>query len=578
MKRQLHVVVQILKVLFLVAALISVAGCQTASEATDDSSPAAPASASTDVPPAEVPPTEVPPTDVPSTDLPEPTEAAPEMITTADEMVGIWLGTVAGEKGYVMYTEDGRYTVALIQEDLGSAPRVSGEYWFEDDKIHLRDLENAGHWTECDAEIVGVYEVLVNEDGSVQFQTVEDGCDEGGFTRNYIFANMIQELVGEPVPIAQTEEGKPELEKALQAIVEQYVADGAPSAALMIDAPDLEFSWKGAAGMADPEAGVEIMADDQFIISSVTKMYTAVTLLKLAEQGLLTLDDPISQYLPEEIVSRIAVLDGQSYGEEITVRQLLNHTSGLGDFSNGEDADENGLPDFKDLVLAEPDTLWTTDTVMEWAIDNAPPVSMPGEAYHYSDTNFQLLGQIIESVSGVTLAEAYRENIFRPLGMDQTYFEFNEEAAPGVEGRALSHAFYLGKDWNQLDSHSYEWGSGGLVSTVEDQNKFLRAWVNGDLFDDPKTMDEMLTWVEAPDDGVYYGLGTIRFVFDEWGIPDLGEVQGHGGLFNSLAFYWPEKNVTIIGTLNSNEPQFGFIGMMIDALSAVAEYSASVEG
>jgi hypothetical protein len=190
MKRQLILAVQLLKWVLPVTALMFMASCQNVSEATDETSQSDPISA---------------PTDVPSTAVPEPTEAEPGMITTAGDMVGIWLGTVAGEKGYVMYTDDGRYTVALIQDDLGSAPRVSGEYWFEDDKIHLRDLENAGHWTVCDAETVGVYEVMVDEDGSVQFQTVEDGCDEGGFTRNYIFANMTQELVGEAVPIAESE-------------------------------------------------------------------------------------------------------------------------------------------------------------------------------------------------------------------------------------------------------------------------------------------------------------------------------------------------------------------------------------
>ena len=528
--------------------------------------------------------TAVPPTDLLPTPIPTSTPE-PVLVTSADEMVGIWLGAVAGEKGYVMYTEDGRYTVALIQDDLGTAPRVSGEYWFEDGQIHLRDLENAGHWVVCDAETVGVYEAVVLEDGQVQFQTVEDGCDEGGFTRNYIFANMMQERIGDPVPIAAAEAEteaetapNPELAAALQTVLESYAAENGAGAVLLVDAPDMGFTWKGATGMADPEAGLEMAPDDQFIISSGTKMYTAVTTLKLVEQGKLNLDDPISLYLPEELVSQLLVLDGQSYGEEITVRQLLKHTSGLGDFSNGVDVDENGIPDFKDLVLNEPDTVWNPEAVLAWAVENAPPVAAPGEMYNYSDTNFQLLGLIVENVSGMSLAEAYRQLIFEPLGMDQTYMEFNEYVVPGVDGRTLSHAFYNGTDWNGLDSHSYEWGSGGLVSTVEDQKRFLRAWADGSLFNDPASQEAMLTWGETDNAGVYYGLGTSRFVFDEWGIPDLGEVQGHGGLFNSEAFYWPEQNVIIVGTLNSNEPPLGFIGVMIDALFAVQENTPNGEG
>ena len=87
-----------------------------------------------------------------------------------------------------------------------------------------------------------------------------------------------------------------------------------------------------------------MLPGDQFTISSMTKMITAATVMKLVEQGDLALDDPISLYLPAETVSQLLVLDGDSCGEAITVRQLLNHTSGLGDFSNGEDADGNGLP------------------------------------------------------------------------------------------------------------------------------------------------------------------------------------------------------------------------------------------
>lgn len=146
---------------------------------------------------AEEAPTEPPAT---ATTVPAPTEA-PAMITAADEIVGIWLGTLAGESGYVMYTPDGRYMVALSQDAVATAPRVTGEYWFEDNQIHLRDLENAGHWAECDPDTVGIYDVLDLGDGQIAFQMVKDSCGDSGFTRGYLFANMKQEWIAEPVEV-----------------------------------------------------------------------------------------------------------------------------------------------------------------------------------------------------------------------------------------------------------------------------------------------------------------------------------------------------------------------------------------
>ena len=130
--------------------------------------------------------------------------------------------------------------------------------------------------------------------------------------------------------------------------------------------------------------------------------------------------------------------------------------------------------------------------------------------------------------------------------MEHTYFEFYEDAVVGVNGRSVTQAFYNGTNWNSLDSHSYEWGSGGLVSTVEDQNTFLWAIVNDGLFNDPGSKEAMTTWVDTGGAGNYYGLGMWHFVLDEWDIPGLGELNGHGGLFNSHAHYWPDQNVTIM--------------------------------
>lgn len=512
------------------------------------------------------------------TSSPEPA-VEPARITSEEDLVGVWLGTVAGETGYVMYTADGQYRVSLVEDNLTAAPRISGEYWFEDGHLHLRDLQNAGHWVDCSADTVGVYDAVLLDSGKVRFETVEDACNEGGFTRNYIFANMTQEWIDEAAVTSALENGEsassnPELAAALQSIVDNWVAEGgAPAVVMMIDAPDLDFTWKGVAGQADPEAGVAMVADDQFIVSSITKMYTAATILKLVEQDRLALDDPISQYLNADLVAQIHVQEGFSRGEEITVRQLLNHTSGLGDFSNGADNDGNGRPDFKDLVLSEPETMWDEDMVLDWAIANVPPAADPGLEYHYSDTNYQLLGKIIEQATELSLPDAYRQLIFAPLQMEHTYFEFVEDVVPGVENRPVSHAYYGGTLWNDLDSHSYEWGSGGLVSTAADQNRFLWALVNDELFENPATKEAMLDWIETSDPGGYYGLGVLRIVFEEFDVPGLGEVYGHGGLFNSGAFYWPQQNMTIITTLNSNEPQFGFVFLMIEAMYTLQEFS-----
>ncbi|WP_420642876.1 serine hydrolase domain-containing protein [Candidatus Leptofilum sp.] len=394
--------------------------------------------------------------------------------------------------------------------------------------------------------------------------------------------SAVEELVSEPTAVPEPtdtptppEDPLPELTEALQGIVDTWVNEnGLPSVILMVDMPDQNYSFAGGAGLADQEAGEAILPDGQFIISSMTKTFTAVTILKLVEQGKLSLDDPLSLYIPEEYTARLLMVDGESYGEMITVRQLLNHTSGLGDFSNGVDEDGNGISDFKELVLAEPDTMWDEAMVLEWAIENAAPLGQPGEVYGYGDTNYQLLGMIIEATSGMTLAEAYRQLIFEPLGMTHTYFEFEEPVVEGVNGRAVSNAYFNGVLWNELDSHSYEWGSGGLVSTAADMNRFLWAWVNGDLFDDPASQEEMTAWVTTPDCGTSYGMGLYRFIYEECDIPGIGENIGHGGLFNSFAFYWPEQNATLIGTLNSNEPSLGFLGIMIEVMFTVQGFTA----
>ena len=333
--------------------------------------------------------TAVPPSPEPTAEPIEPTTeptvaAIPADIGDGAELVGLWDGALAGEHGFMVFADDGTYHLGLSQDAVLSAPRVTGSYWIEDGQFHMQDATNAGHWTECADE--GVYGTTVDQDGTLQFITIDDPCNTGGFTRNYVMENVLWTRLGDVPAAAMPEDTSAEmadagaidsdaLATALQGIVDNYVGSDNAGVVLMVDMPDKDFTWKGAAGMADPAANLAMIADDQFIISSGTKMFTAVTILKLVEEGLLNLDDPIATYLPADLVAQIHLLDGQSFGEEITIRQLLNHTSGLGDFSNGVDVNENEISDFKELVLAQPDTMWDTDMVLAWAIENAPPVA-----------------------------------------------------------------------------------------------------------------------------------------------------------------------------------------------------------
>jgi hypothetical protein len=164
--------------LFLVVFITACGGSTSSNQAAESSEPAESA---------------VEPTAVAS----EPTAESPSSTDISDmpALVGLWDVSLAGEHGYMVFAGDGTYFFSLNQETIVDDPLVTGEYWLEDGQLHLHDLENAGHWTECAEE--GVYDMTFAEDGTLTFVTVEDNCNEGGFTRNYVMKNTIWTYLGE---------------------------------------------------------------------------------------------------------------------------------------------------------------------------------------------------------------------------------------------------------------------------------------------------------------------------------------------------------------------------------------------
>ena len=325
----------------------------------------------------------------------------------------------------------------------------------------------------------------------------------------------------------------PALDDLVEKIAAGRLLPGVHRCLLRIESPLVPEGWTARATSA-PLDGENLDADAAFRIASVTKMMTATALLALADRGLCQLGDLTGRHLPSEVVDKFRDTDGRAYGAELTLRQLLDHTS--------------GLPNY---FLQTPilDAVWngggrrrfTPLDLLELAAAGPPPTSPPGTTRTYTDTGFLLAGLIIESLTQQPLHEAYRDLVLDPAGMTDTWLESSD----AVPRRALiSPHDFEGQDISNMDP-TVDWAGGGLVSTAADLAAFLRALRRGDLLS-RGAWDEMTRWQPGPQ-GYYddYGLGLGRYEFDS------AQVIGHHGVWGAFAFWCPELETTITGTVNT---------------------------
>ena len=192
-----------------------------------------------------------------------------------------------------------------------------------------------------------------------------------------------------------------------------------PGEALAVDAPGVHVAL--AVGDADADADTPLLPGTPFRVASVTKTFVAAAVLRLVEQHRVALDDPIATYLAPETV---ALLTSGGYDpQRITLRELLDHTSGLYDYASSDAYD--------DVNTYDPTHQWTAREQLQFAMDHGAPVGPPGEKYHYSDTGYVLLGEILQRVTGDTLPGAVRGLLhFDRLGLADTWWEKLESARP----------------------------------------------------------------------------------------------------------------------------------------------------
>ncbi len=284
-----------------------------------------------------------------------------------------------------------------------------------------------------------------------------------------------------------------------------------PGMVVWVDAPMLHFA--AASGYANLHDETPMPVDGAFKIGSITKLFTATLILQLMEEGTLTLDDPLMQWLPD-------VAAELPFGDQIMLRQLLNHTAGVYNYTDHPELFTDTLPrlqlDFaaqqaRSDCQAQPHQL----TLTRYAYGQ-PAVFEPGQTnrYAYSNTHYILLGMVIEAATGQPLADVYHARIFDPLGLTETYLECDEPATGHLVGGYMD---FVGMEYevSGIGETAMHWAAGGLVSTVSDLTIFARALFTGQLFADPATLDLMV----APLPFAAYGFG-VEVTDDYW---------GHGG-------------------------------------------------
>lgn len=308
-----------------------------------------------------------------------------------------------------------------------------------------------------------------------------------------------------------------DLENRIDSIMHQNFKNDAPGAAILV-AKDNKILYKKAFGKASLELDVPMITDMVFQIGSITKQFTAIAILKLLEQGKLSLEDDIKKYIP----------DYPSHGNKITLHHLLNQTSGIKELLSIESKENVPYKNYKPLELIE-------------IFKNQPMQFKPGEKWSYSNSNYSILGYIIEKASGLTYNGFLQEYIFKPAGMSYSTDGNNDNIIknriPGYfQGR--SGTFY-----NARFLHlSYPYASGSILSTVEDMFKWQQALNNNLLIrEDIKTKAFTNYAVQGKETNYGYG-----WFFNEIGSSLTFEHSGGTRGFSSNGIYLPKEKIYVI--------------------------------
>jgi D-alanyl-D-alanine carboxypeptidase len=262
-------------------------------------------------------------------------------------------------------------------------------------------------------------------------------------------------------------------------------------------------------------------------IGSVTKTYVAAVVMSFVKEGALSLEDPLSKF---DL--------GVPNGENITLRQTLSHTSGIYSYTDDTDFLKEALTTQK---------VYAPSDLVAVATKHAPYFA-PGAGWHYSNTNYILLGMIAEKTGKAKIGALVRQRVLSKIGVTATFFEGEEP----ISGELATGLATSGADMTRAYGPSWAWAAGAMVARPDDVVTWIEK-LGGGTFHDPAIQKEILTTVPTDAGALRYGLGIM--VLDKAASGGFGPGIGHGGDipgYHTQAFYFPDKQTTIVSIVDSD--------------------------
>ncbi|OJJ19835.1 hypothetical protein BKI52_15245 [marine bacterium AO1-C] len=307
---------------------------------------------------------------------------------------------------------------------------------------------------------------------------------------------------------------------SLQNILDQFLKeDTIPGGIMTIHSRADGWTWKGQAGIANVNTRQPANTAFSYRIGSVSKNFMATTIMHLVDRNVLSLNDTIGKWLPTSLTNRIA------NSQNITIKHLLNHTSGI--YSYTDDTS------FLTTLLTNATAYFTPDSLINIAL-SYPPDFTPGTNWKYNNTGYVLLAKIVEASAGVSYHQYATDNILTPTGLSHTYF-------PGTnlipENHMRCYANYDNdatlEDYTDITT-SWAYGSGEIVSTLDDQIAYFNALIDGKIIS-AASYNETIT--PFTPESYTYGLGT--YIIDN-------NLAGHSGLYFSTTGLWHFQDLDMV--------------------------------